>query len=89
ARRRTGLEVVTVGISLGAAAVLLEAGTAGGVAGVVAISAPAFTTWERPGAARLHRLVRGRGGRLLAKTLLRTRIGTPLGRRVDSSGVIA
>src|SRR5205085_540576 len=50
------LPVVTVGISLGAAAVLLHAGTRGGVGGVVAISPPAWSgVWDTPGTKRVAR----------------------------------
>jgi len=69
------LPVVTVGMSLGAAAVVRHAGILGGVAGVVAISAPArWGTVDRAGAERMHRFVESRAGRRLAAGLLRTRI---------------
>lgn len=71
-----GLPVVTVGMSLGGAAVALHAGAIGGVAGTVAISAPGTWDWvDRAGSARVRRWVSGRAGRVLLATLLRTRIG--------------
>ncbi|MBV8304376.1 MAG: alpha/beta fold hydrolase [Acidimicrobiia bacterium] len=71
-----GLPVVTVGTSLGGIAALRHAGLIGGVAGTVAISAPA---WHDPstrnGARRLTRFVESRAGRQVAARLLRTRMG--------------
>jgi len=86
---RTGLPVVTVGMSLGAAAVLLSAGRYGGVAGVVAVSAPAFTSWERPGAARLHRIASTRSGRLLSAVALRTRLAAELAEIEEAAHEVA
>lgn len=69
------LPVVTVGISLGAAAVLLHAGTHGGVAGVVAISSPAWWgAWETAPTRRIHRYATTRAGRAVMAAVLRTRI---------------
>ncbi|HSH60759.1 MAG TPA: alpha/beta fold hydrolase, partial [Acidimicrobiales bacterium] len=71
-----GLPVVTVGVSLGGAVVLIHSGAYGGVAGTVAISAPAGWSYEgRPGFTRVRRAVTGRAGRLLLAALARTRIG--------------
>ncbi len=71
-----GLPVVTVGTSLGGVAVLRHAGLIGGVAGTVAISAPAyFDPDTREGARRLMRFVNSRAGRQVAARLLRTRVG--------------
>ncbi|GAC1595107.1 MAG: alpha/beta fold hydrolase [Acidimicrobiales bacterium] len=89
AARRSGLPVVSIGISLGGASVLLQAGREGGVAGVVAISAPAFTDWSRPGAARLHRVASSPAGRLVSSTLLRTRIATDFGEVVGAAEAVA
>lgn len=70
-----GLPVVTVGTSLGGAAVFMHAGAFGGVAGVVGISAPAWGELDREGTHRVRRMVSGRAGRLVLATLLRTRVG--------------
>ena len=70
-----GLPVVTVGPSLGGASVFLHAGTHGGVAGVVGISAPAWGELDRVGTRRVRRLVSGRAGRLVLACVLRTRVG--------------
>lgn len=70
-----GLPVVTVGTSLGGAEVFLHAGTHGGVAGVVGISAPAWGELDRVGSHRVRKLITGRTGRMVLATLLRTRVG--------------
>ena len=70
-----GLPVVTVGTSLGGAAVFMHAGTLGGVAGVVGISAPARGELDREGTRRVRRWVSGRTGRILLAAALRTRVG--------------
>jgi len=70
-----GLPVVSVGISLGGAAVLLHAGTYGGVAGVVAISAPAWWgAWDTPSTRRIQRYAMTPAGRRFLALFLRTRI---------------
>jgi len=70
------LPVVTVGTSLGGIAVLRHAGIIGGVAGTVAISAPAYYDPEtREGARRLTRFVESRAMRQVAARFLRTRVG--------------
>jgi pimeloyl-ACP methyl ester carboxylesterase len=70
------LPVVTVGASLGGIAVLRHAGLIGGVAGTVAISAPAYYDPEtRDGARRLTRFVESKAMRQVAARLLRTRVG--------------
>ena len=69
-----GVPVVTVGTSLGGAAVFMHAGTYGGVAGVVGISAPADGELDRIGTHRVRRWVSGRTGRILLATALRTRV---------------
>ena len=69
------LPVVTVGVSLGGAAVLLHAGTYGGVAGVVAVSAPAWWgAWDTRSTRRVQRYAMTATGRLFVSTFLRTRI---------------
>ena len=69
------LPVVTVGTSLGAAAAVLHAGSHGGVAGVVAVSTPAWSgSCDRPGAARAQRFAGSLAGRGVALAFLRTRI---------------
>lgn len=69
------LPVVTVGISLGGAAVLLHAGTFGGVAGVVPISAPAWWgAWDTPATMRIQRYAMTPAGRRFLAVFLRTRI---------------
>jgi len=71
-----GLPVITVGTSLGGIAVLRHAGIIGGVAGTVAISAPAYYDPEtREGARRLTRFVESRAMRQVAARFLRTRVG--------------
>jgi pimeloyl-ACP methyl ester carboxylesterase len=69
------LPVVTVGISLGGAAVLLHGGTYGGVAGVVAISAPAWWgAWDTPATKRIQRYAMTSAGRRFLAVFMRTRI---------------
>ena len=85
-----GLPVVTVGVSLGGAAVLLHAGTQGGVAGVVAVSAPArWATWDTPATIRVRRYVDSRTGRQVLARVLRTRVADTLEEVPDSSAVVA
>ncbi|MGH9225686.1 MAG: alpha/beta hydrolase [Acidimicrobiales bacterium] len=71
-----GVPVVTVGASLGGAAALLHAGMYGGVAGVVAVSAPA--EWRPDEAAatrRVYRYATTRAGRTFVTYAFRTRLG--------------
>jgi predicted alpha/beta-fold hydrolase len=69
------LPVVTIGISLGGAAVLLHGGTHGGVAGVVAISAPAWWgAWDTPATKRIQRYAMTPAGRRFLAMFMRTRI---------------
>ena len=71
-----GLPVISIGMSLGGAIVLIHSGAYGGVAGAVAISAPAGWSYEgRVGFTRVRRMVSGRTGRLLLAALARTRMG--------------
>ncbi|MDQ3569649.1 MAG: alpha/beta fold hydrolase [Actinomycetota bacterium] len=84
-----GLPVVTVGMSLGGAIVLVHAGAYGGVAGLVAISAPSgWSEGGRAGFTRVQRAVSGRGGRLLLATLARTRMGMDCEGLPDASTAI-
>ncbi len=70
-----GLPVVTVGISLGGAAALLHGGTYGGVAGVVAISAPAWWgAWDTPATKRIQRYAMSPAGRRFLAVFMRTRM---------------
>jgi pimeloyl-ACP methyl ester carboxylesterase len=70
-----GLPVVTMGLSLGGAAVLLHAGSIGRVAGVVAISAPAWSdSWDTRATERIRRQVSTRSGRLFLSSVLQTRV---------------
>lgn len=70
-----GYPVVTLGTSLGGAAVFMHAGTFGGVAAAVGVSAPARGELDREGTHRVRRWVSGRTGRLVLATVLRTRVG--------------
>jgi pimeloyl-ACP methyl ester carboxylesterase len=71
-----GVPVITVGTSLGGVAVLRHAGLIGGVAGTVAISAPAWKDINgRDGAQRLWRFVASPAGRQVAARFLSTRMG--------------
>ena len=89
AAAQPGLPVVTVGTSLGGAAVLMHAGTYGGVAGAVGISAPAHGELDRLGTHRVRRWVSGRGGRLFLATALRTRVGPDCIYLPDAAGLVA
>jgi pimeloyl-ACP methyl ester carboxylesterase len=85
-----GLPVVTVGISLGGAAVLLHAGTFGGVAGVVAISAPAWWgAWDTAATVRIRRYATTPAGRQFLAVFLRTRIARLCEGVPDSSDLVA
>jgi pimeloyl-ACP methyl ester carboxylesterase len=85
-----GLPVITVGVSLGGAAVLLHAGTHGGVAGVVAVSAPAWAeAWETKSTNRVRRYVTTRTGRQVLSRVLRTRVAEQCRAVPDSRDVIA
>ncbi|MGH9277433.1 MAG: alpha/beta hydrolase [Acidimicrobiales bacterium] len=77
AAARPGLPVITVGVSLGGAAVLLHAGMHGGVGGVVAVSSPAWWgAWDTAPTRRIYRYATSRAGRAVMATVLRTRIAT-------------
>jgi len=86
------LPVVSVGTSLGGIAVLRHAGIIGGVAGTVAISAPAYYDPEtRDGARRLTRFVESKAMRQVAARFLRTRVGVlpPVDDMADAVASIA
>jgi len=84
------LPVVTVGISLGGAAVLLHAGTYGGVAGVVPISAPAWWgAWDTPATKRIQRYAMTPAGRRFLAVFLRTRIAAICKGVPDSRELVA
>ena len=84
------LPVVTVGVSLGGAAVLLHAGMHGGVDGVVAVSSPAWWgAWDTPSTQRVRRYAMSAGGRLVLARLLRTRIAATCEGVPDSRDVVA
>jgi uncharacterized protein len=85
-----GLPVVTVGTSLGGASVLLHAGRYGGVAGTVAISAPAWWgSFDREGSDRVRRFISSPLGRIVLELLLRTRVVSSCEGVPDSSEVVA
>jgi len=89
-----GLPVVTLGISLGGAAVLLHAGTYArtrrAIAGVVAISPPAWSgTWDTPGTKRVQRYAGSPAGRQVLARLLHTRIAEQCGAVPDSRDLVA
>jgi pimeloyl-ACP methyl ester carboxylesterase len=84
------LPVVTVGVSLGGAAVLLHAGTHGGVAAAVAISSPAWWgAWDTPSTQRVQRAAMTAAGRLVLARLLRTRIAAHCDAVPDARDVVA
>jgi pimeloyl-ACP methyl ester carboxylesterase len=85
-----GLPVVTVGTSLGGAAVLLHAGRYPGVAGTVAISAPAWWgSFDREGSNRVRRFTSSGTGRMVLGLLLRTRVASSCAGVPDASEVVA
>ncbi len=86
-----GRPVVTVGISLGGAAVLLHAGSSpGAVAGVVAISAPiGWGDLGTAGARLVERWVATRTSRFVLRALLRTRLKAGPSDVPDPAGVVA
>ncbi len=88
------LPVVTVGISLGAAAVLLHAGARDQAdrrfAGVVAISPPAWSgVWDTPGTKRVARWACSPGGRKVLARVLQTRIASTFPAVPDSRDLVA
>ncbi len=88
--RWPGLPVVTMGTSLGGAAVLLHAGAYRGVAGVVAVSAPAW--WaadETASTRRVQRAADTPAGRLVMARLLRTRMAVQCDKVPDARDLVA
>ncbi|MHB1786921.1 MAG: alpha/beta hydrolase [Acidimicrobiales bacterium] len=87
---RPDLAVITVGISLGGAAVLLHAGRVGGVAGVVAVSPPAWWgQFDREGSSRIGRWVGSAFGRKVLRVFLRTRVAGQCRDVPDSADAVA
>ena len=85
-----GVPVVTVGMSLGGASVLLHAGMYGGVAGVVGISAPSeWRAQETAATRRVYRYATTRAGRLFVAYAMHTRLGSRCDGVPDSSGIVA
>jgi pimeloyl-ACP methyl ester carboxylesterase len=90
AAARPGPPVVTLGVSLGAAAALLHAGTHGGVAGVVAVSSPGWSaSWDTPATDRVRRYVTSPVGRVVLATALRTRVAASCEGVPDARDVVA
>lgn len=84
------LPVVTMGISLGGAAVFLHAGTHGGVAAVVGISSPAWWgAWDTPATRRIERYANTRAGRRFVSVCMRTRIADHCAGVPDARDVVA
>ncbi len=84
------LPVVTIGMSLGGASVLLHAARFGGVAGTVAISAPAWWgRYERSGSARVQRVIASPARRALLSVFTRTRILADCEGVPDASALVA
>jgi pimeloyl-ACP methyl ester carboxylesterase len=89
AAARPDVPVVTVGISLGGAAVLLHAGTYGAVAGVVAVSSPGWWgAWDTDATQRVQRFATSRTGRAVLARVLRTRIAAACDGVPDSRDVV-
>lgn len=85
-----GVPVVTVGVSLGGSAAVLQAGRFKNVAGVVAISAPAWSgSVEREGSATVHRWAASPLMRLVLASLMRTRVAKRLVPVAESSATVA
>lgn len=92
-----GLPVVTVGISLGGAAVLLHAGARAvpdkqtrPFQGVVAISAPGWWgAWDTPSTVRIRRLATSPAGRAMMARVLRTRVAERCAGVPDSADLVA
>lgn len=90
AAARPDLPVVTVGISLGGAAVFLHAGTHGGVAAVVGISSPAWWgAWDTPATRRIERYATTRVGRRFVSLCMRTRLADRCAGVPDAREVVA
>jgi pimeloyl-ACP methyl ester carboxylesterase len=69
-----GVPVVAVGVSLGGAASLVAAGRGGALAGVVAVSAPAWADLSSPAGVRLDRWRARPSGRALVRAMSGTRM---------------
>jgi len=81
--------VVTMGVSLGGAVALLHGGTRRNVAGVVAISAPAWWAWDTPTTRRIRRRITSPLGREVMATVLHTRMAETCAGIPDSHAVVA
>ena len=85
-----GVPVVTVGVSLGGSAAIVQAGRFRNVAGVVAVSAPGWSgSVEREGSAAVHRWVASPLMRLVLASLMRTRTAKSLHPVAESSATVA
>lgn len=91
-----GLPVVTMGVSLGGAAVLLHAGSIADhphdrdIAGVVAISPPAWSgDWDTAATKRVQRYAGSPAGRRVLSRLLQTRIAEQCQAVPDSRDLVA
>jgi len=90
-----GLPVVTIGISLGGAAVLLHAGSwrarqeGRHLLGAVAMSAPGWPAWDTPTTSRIRRWVENPAGRALMARALRTRVADACEPVCDAAEVVA
>ena len=83
ARSHPGCPVVALGISLGGASALFAAGGGTPLAGVVAVSAPAWRDLTSPAGVRLARWTRTRRGRALILALSGTRVDPAAGEPGD------
>jgi pimeloyl-ACP methyl ester carboxylesterase len=84
------LPVVTLGVSLGGAAVLLHAGMSGGIDGVVGLSSPAWWgAWDTEATQRVRRYATSRAGRAVVARVLRTRLAATCEGIPDSRDVVA
>lgn len=84
------LPVVTLGVSLGGAVVLLHAGTRGGVAGVVAVSAPAWSgAWDTAATRRVQRYVTTPAGRRILALALGCRVAPRCPGVPDARSIVA
>jgi len=89
-----GMPVVTIGISLGGAAVLLHAGSwrarqeGRHLLGTVAISAPAWPAWDTRPTARIRRWVEHPVGRAFMARALGTRVAVPCAAHPDAADIV-
>jgi pimeloyl-ACP methyl ester carboxylesterase len=88
AERAPGRPVVAVGISLGGAASLVAAARGTALAGVVAVSAPAWPDLTSPAGARLARWQASAGGRAIVRALSGTRLDPAAGAAEPVAGYV-